>query len=98
VEIRFKEQRLDRLETDGTFDGGFSHEIVRAYRKCLQIIRAAPDERIFYSLKSLHFEKLKGSRSHQHSMRFNKQWRLIIELEGVAPNKLVAVINIEDYH
>jgi proteic killer suppression protein len=46
----------------------------------------------------LHFEKLKGSRSHHHSMRLNKQWRLIIELEGVAPNKLVAVINIEDYH
>ena len=52
----------------------------------------------FYNLKSLHFEKLKGDRTHQHSMRLNKQWRLIIELEGVAPNKLVAVISIEDYH
>jgi plasmid maintenance system killer protein len=28
----------------------------------------------------------------------NKQWRLIIEFEGVTPNKLVAVISIEDYH
>jgi toxin HigB-1 len=86
------------LETDGTFDAGFSREIVRAYRKCLQIIRAAPDERVFYNLKSLHFEKLKGNRSHEHSMRLNKQWRLIIEFEGIAPNKLVAVISIEDYH
>ena len=98
MEIRFKEPKLDRLEADGTFDAGFSREIVRAYRKCLQIIRAAPDERVFYNLKSLHFEKLKGNRSHEHSMRLNKQWRLIIELEGVAPNKLVAVISIEDYH
>jgi proteic killer suppression protein len=56
------------------------------------------DERVFYNLKSLHFEKLKGDRSHQHSMRLNKQWRLIIEFEGIAPNKLVAVISIEDYH
>jgi plasmid maintenance system killer protein len=31
-------------------------------------------------------------------MRLNKQWRLIIELEGIAPKKLVAVISIEDYH
>jgi len=31
-------------------------------------------------------------------MRLNKQWRLIIEFEGVVPNKLVAVISIEDYH
>jgi proteic killer suppression protein len=98
MEIRFKEQKLDRLETDGTFDAGLSREIVRAYRKSLQIIRSAPDERAFYSLKSLHFEKLKGNRDHQHSMRLNKQWRLIIELEGIAPNKLVAVISIEDYH
>jgi proteic killer suppression protein len=98
VEIRFKEQKLDRLEIDGAFDAGFSREIVRAYRKCLQIIRSASDERVFYNLKSLHFEKLKGDRSHQHSMRLNKQWRLIIEFEGIAPNKLVAVISIEDYH
>ncbi len=92
MEIRFKEQKLDRLETDGTFDAGFSREIVRAYRKCLQIIRSAPDERVFYQLKSLHFEKLKGNRSHQHSMRLNKQWRMTycgplqetsVEIEGV---------------
>jgi proteic killer suppression protein len=98
VEIRFKDSDLDRLETDGTYDAGFAGEIVRAYRKCLQIIRSAPDERVFFNLKSLHYEKLKGARSHQHSMRLNKQWRLIIELGGVAPNKLVAVISIEDYH
>ena len=98
MEIRFKDQKLDRLETDGTYDAGFSREIVRAYRKCLQVIRNAPDERLFYSLKALRYEKLKGDRSHQHSIRLNKQWRLIMELEGVAPNKLVAVISIEDYH
>jgi proteic killer suppression protein len=98
MEVRFKDLKLDRLETDGKYDAGFPRDIVRAYRKCLQIIRAAPDERVFYSLKSLHYEKLKGDRSHQHSMRLNKQWRLIIELEGVVPNKLVAIIHIEDYH
>lgn len=98
MEVRFKDPKLDRLETDPTFDAGFAQPVVTAYRKRMQVIRAAPDERAFYNLKSLHFEKLKGNRSHQHSMRLNKQWRLIIEFEGVAPNKLVAVIEIEDYH
>ena len=98
MEIRFKDQKLDHLETDGTYDAGYAREIVRAYRKCVQIIRQAPDERVFYNLKSLRFEKLQGDRSHQHSMRLNKQWRLVIEFEGVAPNKLVAIISIEDYH
>jgi plasmid maintenance system killer protein len=31
-------------------------------------------------------------------MRLNQQWRLVIEFDGVAPNKMVAVISIEDYH
>jgi len=98
MEVRFKDVKLDRLETDPNYDAGFSQAIVTAYRKTMQVIRAAPDERVFYNLKSLHFEKLKGDRSSQHSMRLNKQWRLILELEGVAPDKLVVVIRIEDYH
>jgi proteic killer suppression protein len=98
MEVRFKDEKLDRLETDPKFDAGFSAGLVTAYRKRLQTIRAASDERVFYQLKSLHFEKLKGNRSHQHSMRLNEQWRLILEFEGVAPNKRVAVISIEDYH
>src|SRR6266851_10041286 len=98
MEVRFKDASLDRLEIEADYTAGYDQAIVRAFRLRMQTIRAAPDERTFYELKSLHFEKLKGDRSHQHSMRLNKQWRLIVELEGVAPDKLVAVINIEDYH
>jgi len=53
---------------------------------------------IFMQLKSMHFEKLQGSRRHQRSMRINDRWRLIIEIVGEAPNKKVLIIGIEDYH
>jgi toxin HigB-1 len=98
MEVRFQDDRLDRLETDPKYDAGFPQAVVTAYRKRMQFIRNAPDERDFHQMKSLHFEKLKGNRSHQHSMRLNKQWRLVIEFKGLAPNKVVAVISIEDYH
>lgn len=98
MEVDFDDDRLDRLETDRNFDAGFSNEIVKGFRKLMQIIRAAPDERDFYALKSLHFEKLEGDRSHERSMRINKQWRLILELTGTAPNKRALVKAIEDYH
>jgi proteic killer suppression protein len=98
MEVRFQDERLDRLEIDAMYDAGLPQAVVTAYRKRMQLIRQAPDERDFYALKSLHFEKLKGKRAHQHSMRLNQQWRLVIEFEGVAPNKVVAVISIEDYH
>ncbi len=64
----------------------------------MQQIRVAPDERVFYELKSLHFEKLKGDRSHERSMMLNKQYRLILVIEGKGENKTVLIKGIEDYH
>ena len=98
MNVEFADDELDQLETDPQFTAGFATEIVRAYRKRMQAFRAAADERDFYSLKGLGFEKLKGDRAHQRSMRLNKQWRLILEIEGSAPNKVVRLICIEDYH
>ena len=98
MEVEFADENLDRLETDLQFKGGFDQDAIRGFRKTMQVIRAAPDERDFYALKGLRFEKLEGARSHQRSMRITKQWRLIVELHGEAPNKVVRVIGIEDYH
>jgi len=98
MDVEFDDERLDRLETDREFTAGFDDSIVSMYRRRMQLIRNAPDERDFYALKSLHFEKLKGDRKHQHSMRLNKQWRLILEFRGSGTGKRVAVIAIEDYH
>ena len=98
MDVEFDDADLDRLETDGQFTAGHSQEVVRAYRKRMQQIRAFPDERDFYALKSLHFEKLKGDRDGQYSVRLNRQWRLILEIRGKHPCKVVGIIEIVDYH
>jgi proteic killer suppression protein len=98
MDVEFRDPALDRLETDASFSAGFSGAMVKAYRKRMQMIRAAQDERNFYALKSLHFEKLKGDRSHQCSMKLNDQWRLILELVGTGREKAAVVVGIEDYH
>jgi proteic killer suppression protein len=98
MNVEFKDASLDRLETDAAFSGGHSDSVVKAFRKRMQQIRAAPDERTFYALKSLHFEKLKGDREGQHSMKLNDQWRLILELAGTAPTKTARILGIVDYH
>ncbi len=87
MEVEFGDPDLDRLETDANFTAGR-----------LQQVRAALDERDLYALKGLRVEKLKGGRSHQHSMRLNDQWRLIFELEGKGKEKVVHIVGIEDYH
>lgn len=98
MDVEFDNNDLDRLETDATFTAGFSQEIVRAFRKRMQQIRAFRDERDFSALRSLNFEKLKGDRQGQHSVRLNLQWRLILEVRGDHPCKVIAVIEIVDYH
>ena len=97
MEVRFGDDRLDRLELGSGGDGGFPASVVRAFRKRMQQIRAADDERVFYVLKSLHYEKL-HDRPRQHSMRLNDQWRLILEYESVGRNKIAVIVAIEDYH
>ena len=98
VEPRFRDEALSKLEADADFDGGYHPSIVKAFRRRMQQIRAAVDERDFYSQKSLRFEKLKGKRAHQHSMRLNDQWRLILEFQGKGADKVVVIVGIEDYH
>ena len=96
--VEFADDDLERLETDLDFNAGFAEAIVEAFRKRIQFLRAAIDERTFYAMKSLHFEKLKGKRSHQYSMRLNAQWRLILEIKPAKPKNVIVVVSIEDYH
>jgi proteic killer suppression protein len=97
MRVRFADSKLERLETDHGYTAGLGPNIVKAFRKIMPIIRNAPDERDFYTLKSLHYEKLKGKRSHQRSMRLNQQFRLILELER-DNGKTLIIIGVEDYH
>lgn len=98
MQVRFLSERLDRLETDAKDDGRYSQAIVSAYRKRMQSIRAAQDERDFRVQKSLHFEKLQGDRDGDYSMRLNDQHRLILRLEAGSVGKVVVIVGIEDYH
>ncbi|MBZ5698782.1 MAG: type II toxin-antitoxin system RelE/ParE family toxin [Acidobacteriia bacterium] len=97
-EIRFKDESLEKLERDARLDTAYQAGIGKTFRKRMQVIRAAADERDFYALKSLHFEKLKGKREHQRSMMLNDQWRLIVEIVEGNPNKIFWIVGIEDYH
>lgn len=98
MEVEFANDELERLANDPDAAKGGWRAIIGVYRRRIQFMKAAPDERDFYAMKSLHFEKLKGSRSHQRSMRLNDQWRLILEVVPGTPKNTIRVIGIEDYH
>jgi toxin HigB-1 len=98
MEVEFCDAQLRQLEADVAFNAGFGIAVVRGYRKVMRFIRSAVDERDFRAMRSLNFEKLKGDRDHQHSLRINDQWRLIVELRKASPKNVVVIVGIEDYH
>ncbi len=98
MEMEFADAKLTRLYTEKGFTAGLSLALVKGFRKTTQAISAAVDERDLYARPALRFERLAGKRQHEHSLRLNDQYRLIVELTGAAPNKIVLVKKIEDYH
>ena len=98
MRFEFLSDDLARMYSESEFFGGFASEGVRAYRKRVQFIAQAVDERDFYAWKSLRYKKLKGDRSDQRAMRLNDQWRLILKLRRGEDGSIVMILSIEDYH
>jgi proteic killer suppression protein len=98
MEVRFGDDDLDRLESDPRFTANLPPEVVTRYRKVLNFIRHAMDERDLRAWPALRFEKLKERMDGAYSMRLNLQWRLLVDLEGTAPNKIVVVQKIDNHY
>lgn len=98
MKVEFEDDDLERLLYDAAFKPRYSPEVVSMYRKRMQYILEATDERAFRAMKSFHYEKLKGKRQGQYSIRLNQQFRLIFRYEETKEEKKIVLISIEDYH
>ena len=81
MRIRFANKRLRGLYVSASAPKGLDHDAHKAYCDKVRLIATAPNEQDLRNLKSLRYEKLKGTRSGQWSIRVNKQWRLILRPE-----------------
>lgn len=99
MHVEFQNPELDRLAFDETYVGKWSSALVRAYRKRVNQIRQAPNQKVLYAFKGLRLEKLKkGEMRGKYSMRINDQFRLIVQFTKKNGNDTVTIIKIEDYH
>lgn len=98
MEIAFKDKSLERLYTDKAATSRLPDAVVTAFRRRLQSIRAAHSTLDFRNNKGMHFERLKGQRQHQHSIRLNDQFRLVLELQEKDGRTIVLIVSVEDYH
>ncbi|MEA5122029.1 MAG: type II toxin-antitoxin system RelE/ParE family toxin [Propionibacterium sp.] len=99
MRIVFEDDDLRRLAEDASYaPRRWGADIIKAYRKKIQVLRAATDERDLYALRSLHLEQLKGNRAGSSSIRLNDQFRLVIKFRTDDDGRVVIVIEMVDYH
>lgn len=99
MRLVFDDDDLRRLYTDSNYrPRQFGPDLIKAYRKKVQLLAAATSDQELRQFKSLRLEKLLGDRAGQHSIRLNDQWRLILRFRTDPDGRTVVVIEIVDYH
>ncbi len=98
MRIVFADESLGEIETEEAGGTGLSVPLIKSVRRRLTVLRAAIDERSLRNWKSLHYEKLRGDREGQRSVRLNDQYRLVFELDEETDPQTATILAIEDYH
>jgi proteic killer suppression protein len=98
MRIVFADEELALIETDRAGETRLGVAIIKSARRKLAVLRAAIDDRSLRNWKSLHYEKLKGDREGQRSIRLNDQYRMVFELDEETEPQTVTILQIEDYH
>lgn len=98
MRFEFRDKDLLLFYTEEKNAHRYPSGIVEAFFEVMAIIGNASSEADIRAFKSLHFEKLTGNRGGQVSLRLNKQYRLIIQIEKDEQGKFLWIIEINDYH
>ena len=98
MRFKFKKRKLKVLYEEDKGANKYDQGVVDAFFEVMDVIKAARDERDIRALKSLRYEKLKGKRQHERSLRLTGRWRLIVAIEKDDKGKYFLVKEIEDYH
>ena len=98
MQFRHADKTLKRIDEEAEYSGDFSDALVTSFRRKMEFIRAADNENDMRAMKSFHFEKLKGDRKGDYSIRLNKKFRLTFQIEKTDSGNRIVVLAIEDYH
>jgi proteic killer suppression protein len=93
------DNELRKMDADKDYVAAkFGSEIHKAFRKVMNFVRAANTQIDLGAMKGLQFEKLKGDRKDQYSMRLNDQFRMIATFKSDKNGQIIVIIEIVDYH
>lgn len=98
MRVEYHDEVLRRLAEEQEYaPKGWDPDVIKSYRKKVQLISAAQNERDLYAMRGLRMEKLKGDRLGQTSMRLNDQFRLILTFKTEG-DRVAGLLEVVDYH
>jgi proteic killer suppression protein len=98
LKVIFANKQLSLIETDKAGLTKLPVGVIKSARRKLTVLRSATDDRCLRNWKSLHYEKLKGNREGQRSIRINDQYRMVFEIDEETTPHEINILTIEDYH
>jgi proteic killer suppression protein len=97
MEIKFDKKYLEELfETGKTTDKKyrFQPQIVKKYRKTVDVLESVAVVEDLFRYNSLHYEVLHGNKEGLESVRVNDQYRIEFKTTKVVSETVVTICNI----
>ena len=97
MKIEFADKRLALIRTDRAHELGLPIAVIKAARRKLAFLEAAPDERTIRNWKSLNYKKLEGYADGRRQVRVNEQYRIVFLVKEEVP-PILSILEIGDTH
>ena len=98
MQIVFKQDYLSNLYNDQTADKKqwFQPEVVKKYRKVVNILKQARTVEDLFPFNSLHYEKLSGDKKWIESVRVTEKYRLEFQTDKIEGDNTITICNIHE--
>ncbi|MDF9828960.1 type II toxin-antitoxin system RelE/ParE family toxin [Parabacteroides sp. PF5-6] len=95
--VSFEKQYLRDLYEQGKTDDKkhrYQPEIIRKYKRCIDILLDASNIEALFRINSLNYEVLKGNKQGISSIRVDKQYRIEFTVTNDGAEPVVTLCNI----
>jgi len=98
MKVRYVDEQTALVETNQAHKLRLPVVVVKVVRRRIRVLRQCLDERDIRAIPSFHYEKLKGKRDGQRSIRINDQWRLIVHVDRECDPIEIEIVEISNHY
>ncbi|RQP15904.1 MAG: addiction module killer protein [Parapedobacter sp.] len=100
MQIIIEDDYLEGVIRNGKETGKpkFPREVISGFLRKIGQMKSAKDSNDLRAIKSLHFEKLSGTRKGRYSIRVNNCWRIIFRIDNNERIEILAVEELSNHY